>query len=244
MPSPVWHQVLPHYDHLVLYPPPQCGTAPVAYEAPAYLAGLHGLTINAGGVARPDEPRGCAYCHELGEQMKAGRLDDARSTSCRPGGAGDPAAAQPPAVCGAMDPFGLRHGGVVSALARPGAARVTIAPAPIHRRARIQEHRARGALRESVAPSEQPASASSSSSSTMDPGRDVGRQSALAAQMPELVGGATLAQLRQGRRDRRGARRRAGDACIVMDADLQHPPSLIPTWCGAGARADGMSSRR
>ena len=31
MPSPLWHQVLLGYDHLVLYPPPQCGTSPVPY---------------------------------------------------------------------------------------------------------------------------------------------------------------------------------------------------------------------
>ena len=76
MASPVWHEVLPAYDHLVLYPPPQCGSAPVSYEGPAYLAGLHGLTINTGGVARPDEAARLRYCHELGDEVKAGRLDE------------------------------------------------------------------------------------------------------------------------------------------------------------------------
>lgn len=75
MTAAVWHQVLPRYDHLVLYPPPQCGPAPVAYEPAAYLAGLHGLDINAGGVARPDLAAQRSYCHDLGEQMKAGDID-------------------------------------------------------------------------------------------------------------------------------------------------------------------------
>lgn len=75
MTAAFWHEVLPHYDHLVLYPPPQCGPAPVAYEPAAYLAGLHGLDINAGGVARPDQAAQLRYCHDLGERMKAGDVD-------------------------------------------------------------------------------------------------------------------------------------------------------------------------
>jgi hypothetical protein len=104
MPSAAWHEVLPYYHHLVLYPPPQCGTSPVGYEAPAYLAGLHGLTINAGGVARPDETARLRYCHGLGEQMKAGRLDDDALYIVVPTEVpAIRAAAHPPAVCGAID---------------------------------------------------------------------------------------------------------------------------------------------
>ncbi|MDH4065379.1 MAG: hypothetical protein OEW19_13350, partial [Acidobacteriota bacterium] len=74
--SPVWSRILAGYDHLVLYPPPQCGSAPMPWEAAAYHAGLHGLTLNTGGVARPDEAARMAYCHDLGEQLKAGRVAD------------------------------------------------------------------------------------------------------------------------------------------------------------------------
>lgn len=104
MASPVWHQVLAHYDHLVLYPPPQCGNAPVGYEAPAYLAGLHGLTLNAGGVARPDDAARLRYCHELGDEVKAGRIDD-ESFYIVPASEVEAIrrASQPPAVCGAID---------------------------------------------------------------------------------------------------------------------------------------------
>lgn len=75
MASPAWDRILPGYDHLVLYPPPQCGPSPIPYEPAAYHAGLHGLTLNAGGVARPDEAARAAYCHDLGDQVKAGHLD-------------------------------------------------------------------------------------------------------------------------------------------------------------------------
>ena len=104
MSSPVWHQVLPHYEHLVLYPPPQCGNQPVGYEAPAYLAGLHGLTLNAGGVARPDDAARLRYCHELGDQVKAGRIDDESFYIVPPSEVeAIRRASQPPAVCGAID---------------------------------------------------------------------------------------------------------------------------------------------
>jgi hypothetical protein len=104
MPSALWHQVLPHYKHLVLYPPPQCGPQPVGYEAPAYLAGLHGLTVNAGGVARPDEAAKLRYCHDLGEQVKSGHLDEDSLYIVVPGEI-EPirTASQPRAVCGPID---------------------------------------------------------------------------------------------------------------------------------------------
>lgn len=102
--STVWHDVLPLYDHLVIYPPPQCGSQPVGYEGPAYLAGLHGLSINAGGVARPDDAARLRYCHELGDTVKAGHIDErsfyivprSEVESIRHG-------SQPPAVCGDID---------------------------------------------------------------------------------------------------------------------------------------------
>lgn len=104
MTSRVWERVLPVYDHLVLYPPPQCGTSPIPYEPAAYQAGLHGLTINAGGVARPDETARLRYCHDLGDQMQAGQID-ARSFYIVPPSEVDALRAAAPGrlVCGAID---------------------------------------------------------------------------------------------------------------------------------------------
>jgi hypothetical protein len=87
----------------VLYPPPQCGSAPVSYEGPAYLAGLHGLTINTGGVARPDEAARLRYCHELGDEVKAGRLDERSLYLVPPAEVDAIRTAAPSSVCGAID---------------------------------------------------------------------------------------------------------------------------------------------
>ena len=74
------------------------------YEAPAYLAGLHGLSINAGSLSRRDEGQRRQYCHDLTEQMKAGRIDD-RSFYIVPPSEVEAirSAAQPPPMCGAID---------------------------------------------------------------------------------------------------------------------------------------------
>jgi hypothetical protein len=89
---------------LVTYPPPQCGPAPIAWEPAAYQAGLHGLTLNAGGVARPDDAARLAYCHDLGEQVKAGHLDPQTLYIVPPSEVGAiRQAARPPAVCGPID---------------------------------------------------------------------------------------------------------------------------------------------
>jgi hypothetical protein len=63
------------YRHLVLLPPPQCGTSPVPYEAAVRLAADHGLSVNAGVIARGDDGARRQYCHDLDQQLKAGRLD-------------------------------------------------------------------------------------------------------------------------------------------------------------------------
>ena len=102
MPSPVWHQVLEHFDHLVLYPPPQCGNPPVPYEAPAYLAGLHGLSVNAGHVSRRDE----ASRHQV--LSDAARSDDGGSRRRRDGyivhaQEAEGLRARAPVVCGEID---------------------------------------------------------------------------------------------------------------------------------------------
>jgi hypothetical protein len=74
--SPFWSTVLPHYRHMVLINPPQCGEAPISFEWPAFLAGRHGLTINAGEVARPDVDAVRAYCRELHERTREGAVRD------------------------------------------------------------------------------------------------------------------------------------------------------------------------
>lgn len=70
--DPRWQVVAPAYTHLALVPPPQCGNTPVPYEAAIGLTADHGLTINAGVVARRDERARAAYCATL-----AGQMDDA-----------------------------------------------------------------------------------------------------------------------------------------------------------------------
>jgi hypothetical protein len=76
MPSEIWHQVLPQYRHIVMLPPRQCGKTPLGFEAPAYLAGLHGLTINSAEVARFNEDDRKAYCARLEQELAAGAIDD------------------------------------------------------------------------------------------------------------------------------------------------------------------------
>jgi hypothetical protein len=71
-----WVAALPHYDHIVLYNPLQCGSAPVTFELPAYLAGLYGLTVNAGEVARSSASAQAAYCAALEARLSQGVVDD------------------------------------------------------------------------------------------------------------------------------------------------------------------------
>jgi hypothetical protein len=74
--SPTWAAVLAHYDHIVLYNPLQCGPEPITFEAPAYLAGLYGLTINSGEAARASEPQRATYCAALDARLSSGMVDD------------------------------------------------------------------------------------------------------------------------------------------------------------------------
>jgi hypothetical protein len=74
--SPAWHDILPHYRRLLLVPASQCGGAPLEHEELAYLAGLHGLTINSGLGARWDETARRRYCGSLEATMGEARLDD------------------------------------------------------------------------------------------------------------------------------------------------------------------------
>jgi hypothetical protein len=74
--SPGWHEVLPHYEHLFLVPASQCGGAALEHEELAYLAGLHGLTINSGLGARWDESARRRYCGALDVEVSTGQIRD------------------------------------------------------------------------------------------------------------------------------------------------------------------------
>jgi hypothetical protein len=74
--SPAWGELLAHYDHIVIVPATQCGGAPIAHEELAYLAGLHGLTVNSGLGARWDESKRRRYCGSLEVAVAKGTIDD------------------------------------------------------------------------------------------------------------------------------------------------------------------------
>lgn len=104
MPSAVWHDLLPFYKHIVIVPPRQCASAPLGFESPAYLAGLHGLTINSAEVARFDEAKRRRYCARITAEMLTGSVDDdslyildtVQAAALK-------AAARKPIACGAID---------------------------------------------------------------------------------------------------------------------------------------------
>jgi hypothetical protein len=104
LPSPAWHQALQHYDHIVLVPSRQCGSAPIGFEAPTFLAGLHGLTINSAEVARFDEAKRQTYCARLEGEIATGTIDT-RSLYIldAPHAAMLRAQARQPVVCGTID---------------------------------------------------------------------------------------------------------------------------------------------
>jgi hypothetical protein len=72
--SPEWADVTLH-RHLVLVPPPQCGAAPVEYEAAVRFAADHGMSVNAGVIARGDDGARREYCAALDADVRAARLD-------------------------------------------------------------------------------------------------------------------------------------------------------------------------
>lgn len=74
--SPEWGAILSHYRHLALVLPPQCGTAPVTFEAAGYLASLHGLSVNTGEQSRWDDLAISDYCDEFRQRLTDGRFDD------------------------------------------------------------------------------------------------------------------------------------------------------------------------
>ena len=74
--DPRWQVIAPAYTHLALLPPPQCGVSPVPYEAAIGLTAGHGLTINAGVVARRDEQARARYCETLSQAIGTATLAD------------------------------------------------------------------------------------------------------------------------------------------------------------------------
>jgi hypothetical protein len=70
-----WGTVLSYYDHISLVPASQCGGAPLEHEELAFLAGMHGLTINSGLGARWDESRRRRYCGALEAAITEGRIE-------------------------------------------------------------------------------------------------------------------------------------------------------------------------
>jgi hypothetical protein len=72
--SPRWAAIVPGYTHLALVPPPQCGAAPQPYEAAMRLAAAHGLTLNAGVIARGDEGAKRRYCVDFDTEIDALQL--------------------------------------------------------------------------------------------------------------------------------------------------------------------------
>lgn len=106
--SPVWHQALPHYDHLVMYPPPHCAPPPTSFEAAAYLAGLYGLTINDGLVARLNIGAMHRACQAIARAMQNGDVEPRTLYLVAADQIEDfRRAARVPAVCGVLDGVGV-----------------------------------------------------------------------------------------------------------------------------------------
>ncbi|MEZ5287122.1 MAG: DUF6311 domain-containing protein [Vicinamibacterales bacterium] len=75
--STAWDRILAPYAHLALILPPQCGATPVPFEAAAYLASLHGLSVNAGEQSRWDADQAGAYCDGFRAAIAARQFDRA-----------------------------------------------------------------------------------------------------------------------------------------------------------------------
>ncbi len=105
LPSPVWQRILPHYSHIVMFPPSYCGNAPPgAVEFFSYLAGMYGLSLNGGLVARFDETARRLACDQIVDTLRGGWVDDSRLYVGRQGEIDLlRGVAQQPVVCGVVD---------------------------------------------------------------------------------------------------------------------------------------------
>lgn len=74
--SDKWHAILPHYARVLLYPPEQCSPPATAFQPIAVLAAMHGLSINAGHVARHDREAVGAACRQLNVDYRSGVVAD------------------------------------------------------------------------------------------------------------------------------------------------------------------------
>jgi hypothetical protein len=70
-----WTRITPYYKHLVLWPPPQCGTAPIPIENALQFAAARRLTVNTGTLSRGSEIARARYCDRMGADIAAGTLD-------------------------------------------------------------------------------------------------------------------------------------------------------------------------
>lgn len=102
--SPRWTAIVPGYAHLALVPPPQCGASPQPYEAAVRLASQHGLTLNAGVIARGDVGAQRRYCADLGARIETATLEgDTLYVVSAAGAAGLTRAAGARMACGRID---------------------------------------------------------------------------------------------------------------------------------------------
>ncbi len=102
--SPRWAAIATGYAHLVLVPPPQCGPSPQPYEPAVRLAARHGLTLNAGVIARGDVAAQRRYCAELDARIDAATLEaDTLYVVSQPGAAALASLAGDRVVCGRVD---------------------------------------------------------------------------------------------------------------------------------------------
>ena len=76
LPSDLWPNILPHYKHVVFYPPAHCGPAPLPFLHAALLAGTYGLSLNTGYFARVDNEATGRYCEEMGKAFSRGDVAD------------------------------------------------------------------------------------------------------------------------------------------------------------------------
>jgi hypothetical protein len=104
MNSPVWQGMLPHYRHIIFYPPEQCGPAPVPFLHAAVLAGTHKLSLNTGHLARRNQAATAHYCAQVSSDFNAGLVrDDAVYLLNRELTERFRANAKQPVVCAALD---------------------------------------------------------------------------------------------------------------------------------------------
>jgi Family of unknown function (DUF6311) len=102
--STIWHRMLPHYKRLLLYPPEQCGPAPMAFLHAAFLAGTYGLSINTGHLARVDRVASATYCQQIADDLNSGTVADDAIYLLHPAGVSRfRRSAQRPVVCAELD---------------------------------------------------------------------------------------------------------------------------------------------